>query len=179
MRTSAPNSELPEITDTLTIDGSTNAVLLIGLGGANARPATGLTITASNSLVKGLVINRFSRGVCLANLSSATGNRLEGCFVGTDPTGTLDRSNVDDGVLVHGTDATVGGTTPAARNLLSGATTTTASFSAPTPRDHQRRRERPLHLRPDAGGRGRTDDHRHRHRPGGNTSEFSPPRTVA
>jgi hypothetical protein len=47
-------------------------------------------------------------------------NRVEGNFIGTDPTGTLDRGNFIGVELFGALDNTVGGTTPAARNVISG-----------------------------------------------------------
>jgi hypothetical protein len=58
------------------------------LDGSGAGPgADGLRITAGNSVVSGLVINRFSSdGV---ELSVNGGNLIVGSFIGTDSTGTL------------------------------------------------------------------------------------------
>jgi CSLREA domain-containing protein len=95
-------SDLPAITEAVTIDGysqtgtspataSSAAVLLIELDGENV--GNGLRIQASNSTVKGLIINRFSNpGVWLQN-SGATGNKVEGNFIGTDATGTAGLGN--------------------------------------------------------------------------------------
>ena len=129
--TITPASPLPTITDPVTIDGYTqpgasantlavgnDAVLLIELNG-NDQNFVGLLITAGNSTVRGLVINRFNQAV---EFRDSDGGTIEGCFIGTDPTGTLDRTGaLDDGVLItNGSNNTVGGTTPAARNLISG-----------------------------------------------------------
>ncbi len=46
-------------------------------------------------------------------------NRVEGNFIGTDVSGTQRLGN-DFGVLVFGSHNTIGGTTPAARNIISG-----------------------------------------------------------
>ena len=125
---------LPTITDPVTINGYTqtgaspntlatgdNAVLKIELSG-NGAVGTGLGITATNgvSVIKGLVINRFGEGIDI--FGDTVGNRIEGNFIGTDPTGTLDRGNPDDGVNIFGgaSENVIGGTTPAARNVISG-----------------------------------------------------------
>ena len=64
--------------------------------------------------IRGLVINRFNTNVVLRE-----GIHLEGCFVGTDPTGTIARSRADArGVSAAG--STIGGTLPAQRNVISG-----------------------------------------------------------
>jgi hypothetical protein len=131
---------LPTITEQLTINGytqrpcssnpapcsranssavGTNAVLLIQLNGANATSSAGLRIHASNVVVKGLVINRFGTGIQIGT-RDATGNKIEGNFVGTNAAGTLGLGNLFQGVGVNGAHNTVGGSARAARNLISG-----------------------------------------------------------
>jgi hypothetical protein len=135
VKTISPNSPLPEITDRVTIDGysqpgsspntlaqGTNAVLEVELDGSNAGSgANGLVIRpdGSGSVIRGLVINRFlGDGVTILG---GTQNRIEGNFIGTDPSGTIDRGNGRDGVdIFASTSNTVGGSSPAARNLISG-----------------------------------------------------------
>jgi hypothetical protein len=96
-------------------------VLKIELAG-NGQTPSGLEIThvSGSSVVKGLVINRFGEGIDIHG--DTVGNRIEGNYIGTDPTGTLDRGNTDDGVNVFdgASENVVGGTTPAARNVISG-----------------------------------------------------------
>src|SRR5205807_1996407 len=91
VHTISPASALPTITDPVTIDGYTqpgasmntlansdNAVLLIELNGASAGTSSiGLLFFAANCVVKGLVINRFSReGIDLQ--SGATNTTIQG-----------------------------------------------------------------------------------------------------
>ncbi len=126
-----PNSALPTITEQVTIDGytqpgavennlarGTNASLAVELDGSNLAPGDpGLNIQAPNCLVKGLVINRFnSSGIYIL---AERGTRIEGNFIGTDPSGTSARPNFS-GVQFQGGAGVVGGTSPAARNLISG-----------------------------------------------------------
>jgi len=128
---------LPAITSPVTIDGYTqpgsspntlatgdNAVLKIELTGNATLGSSALEITgvSGSSVVKGLVINSFGEGIDIHG--DTVGNRIEGNFIGTDPTGTLDKGNSDDGVNVFegASENVVGGTTPAARNLISGNT---------------------------------------------------------
>jgi len=134
VKTITPASGLPTITDTVTIDGYTqrgarentleegsDAVLKVQLDGSGAGvSANGLKIAASDSKIKGLVINRFDQnGVII--LAGATGNSVEGNFIGTNASGTADRGNGTNGVYISGESGnTVGGTQPAQRNLLSG-----------------------------------------------------------
>jgi hypothetical protein len=136
VKTIFPTSELPQITDPVTIDGysqpgsspntldkGTNAVLKIQLDGSSAGSLSdGLTLGpgASSSVVKGLVINRFGgRGIFIAGGTS--GVRIEGNFIGTDPSGTIDLGNRFDGLSSFtATNNLVGGETPDKRNLISG-----------------------------------------------------------
>ena len=48
------------------------------------------------------------------------GNKIQGNYIGTDVTGTLDLGNTYDGVATAGNNTLVGGTTTAERNLISG-----------------------------------------------------------
>jgi CSLREA domain-containing protein len=130
-----PASALPTVTDAVIIDGYTqpgatpntnppqlgsNAVLKIELDGANAGAQTnGLTITAGSSTVRGVVINRFGSG---GVLRVGGGNVvLQGNFIGIDVTGTADLGNGANGIYLEGSpNSTIGGTTPEARNVISG-----------------------------------------------------------
>ncbi|MGH2400369.1 MAG: hypothetical protein ACRDF6_11030, partial [bacterium] len=66
--------------------------------------------------------NVLFNGVRIAG-AGATGNDIIGNFIGTDITGVQRRGNQTEGVYISGaTGNVVGGTTPAARNLISGNT---------------------------------------------------------
>jgi CSLREA domain-containing protein len=136
VKTIRPVAELPQITETVTIDGfsqpgsltntleqGTNAVLNIQLDGTNAGAfSDGLSLGsgASNSIIKGMVINRFDGdGI---DVFDAAGVRIEGNFIGTDASGTLDLGNRLDGVFFNGfsNSNVVGGTSRFQRNLISG-----------------------------------------------------------
>lgn len=137
VQTISPASALPKITRRVTIDGytqpgskkntiplatnGTDANLMIELRwpGTTPRPV-GLELSgarASNSVIRGLVINDFDQGI---KLNGGTGYKIEGNFIGTDPSGKLDVGNRSAGVSVFASDSTIGGTSPAARNLISG-----------------------------------------------------------
>ena len=135
VHTISPTSALPAITDSVIIDGYTqresspnkngpglgnNAVLRIELDGTSASPgADGLTASGGSSTLRGLIVNRFSgNGIRLASNS----NVVEGNLIGTDASGTVDLGNAGSGVLIlNDTNSNrVGGTTPAARNVISG-----------------------------------------------------------
>jgi CSLREA domain-containing protein len=141
----AGNGALPPITQPVTIDGysqrpcsegnpapcsrpntkevGSNAVLLIELDGSIASsPAgsvRGLDVQTGNSTIRGLVVNRFDSSGISNLFTTAGGNKIEGNFIGTDPSGTRDLGN-GGGVLFKSSNTTVGGTSPAARNLISG-----------------------------------------------------------
>jgi trimeric autotransporter adhesin len=129
-----PQPNLPVIKDRVTIDGytqpgaspntlakGTNAQLRIELDGTNAGTrSSGLSLgsVSSGSVVKGLVINRFGHhGIQI----SSDQNRIEGNFIGTGLDGALDLGNSSRGVEIFpGSNNTVGGSSPAQRNLISG-----------------------------------------------------------
>lgn len=138
---SATNS-LPSITtDDVTINGYTqtgasanttdfpnalNAVIQIEIDGSAAGAGkTGLTISANDAVIKGLNINGFtSHGININGVY--TGNKIQGCFIGTDPTGELDRGNTSYGINITNADQNTIGTDgdgsndASERNLISG-----------------------------------------------------------
>jgi hypothetical protein len=134
VHTIAPATELPAISDPVTIDGysqpgaepnqktvGSDAVLKMELSGASAALGSdGLEISASNSTVRGLVINRWSNSGINISGSGSTGNRVTGNYIGTDATGAQDLGNARNGVNIRGASNTVGGTTAGERNVISG-----------------------------------------------------------
>lgn len=130
----APLTDLPTVTRPVTIDGyaqpgaspntlavGSDAVLLVQLTGTNIPGATGLQfgVGADGSVVRGLVVNRFGYGL---GLNSAQSVVVEGCFIGTDATGTNAQPN-DIGVAISsGSGHQLGGSLPAARNVVCGST---------------------------------------------------------
>jgi hypothetical protein len=96
-----------------------NAVLKIQLDLSAISAGAGLNVAASTSTISGLVVN----GVSFdgpAIVASGTGDEIQGNFIGTDVTGTQVVGNAGWGVVLFGTNDVVGGTTPAARNIISG-----------------------------------------------------------
>jgi len=138
--TISPTRALPTIRGALTINGysqpgasvntattGTNAVLKIVLDGSKAgstpsSPVDGLYVTARNTTVRGLVINNgFRAGVVFDEVTPGeAGRTLEGCFIGTDADGANPRSNGAGVIIDDGEGNVIGGTTLAARNLISG-----------------------------------------------------------
>jgi len=127
VQTISPLSALPTITDSVFIDGTTQPGFagspLIELDGSNAGIVlAGLYIVAGNSTIQGLVINRFdgnqNAGI---RIEVNGGNVVRGNFLGTDVSGTLDRGNATDGILINNSsNNTVGGLSVADRNIISG-----------------------------------------------------------
>ena len=125
VKTISPSSALPNISDPVIIDGTTqgsSSTPLIELNGANAGPNIyGFNITGGGSTIRDICINRWSRsGIYIRNLG---GNTVQGNLVGTDPSGTIARPNGDFAVFVDGSSNNlIGGTTVAARNICSAST---------------------------------------------------------
>ena len=102
--------ELPLITAPVIIDGWSQGGAgysgppLIELNGVNADPGfinNGLTISAGNSTVQGIIINRFSgSGI---DIRTNGGNKIIGCYIGVNANGTLVRANALSGVLINNT----------------------------------------------------------------------------
>src|SRR5215203_1568229 len=133
VHTIVPATQLPTITGPVTINGysqpgaqpntkafGSDAVLKIELNGAEAMGAEGLKIGASNSTVKGFVINNWHYAGVRIDGSGATGNRIAGNFIGTDSSGANASGNEVGVRVFDGSYNAIGGTTPAARNVISG-----------------------------------------------------------
>jgi CSLREA domain-containing protein len=96
--------------------GGSNAQLKIVLsGGGNTTIASGLSMLTAGT-IRGVVINGFRRQFSQA-IVMPSGGVVEGCFIGTDVTGTAAVDN-EIGIQV-GTGARVGGLLPAQRNVIS------------------------------------------------------------
>ena len=135
VHTIAPLSALPALTSSATIDGYTqpgsspntlsdgdDAVLLIEIDGSNLPSGVNaLELQGSGSTVRGLVINRVGANVYGSGIlaAGAGGHVIEGNFIGTDAAGASELANVTGIRLASGSNR-VGGTVPAARNLVSG-----------------------------------------------------------
>ena len=125
-------SALPTITDPVFLDGFTqpgsrmnskpdgnDAIILVELNGTGAGgSAGGLTLTAGNSTIRGLVINRFlGDGL---TLRTNGGNTIQGNFIGTNSAGTTALGNGFTGLFIDGgANNLIGGTSPGERNVIS------------------------------------------------------------
>lgn len=117
-----PLVSLPEITDPIVIDGTTQPGYagspLIELDGTLANGGDGLVIKAGGSTVKGLAIGNFSFGAGI-ELSNCNDNVIQGNYIGVDAAGTTARQNVAGIALSNSSNNLIGGTTAAARNVVS------------------------------------------------------------
>ena len=136
VKTIAVQSELPQITDTVTIDGTTqdgytNKPLIEIAGGDAGGDSDGITVFNTGATIRGLCINSFpNRGVAVfAGLHTV---RVEGNFIGTDPTGMSARPNRLGGVYMAAGTGIVGGDDPGDRNVISGNGTSNVSTTAST-----------------------------------------------
>jgi hypothetical protein len=160
VHTIAPTSELPPISETVFIDGYSqpgsqvntnlpevgglNGVLTIELSGANVpgSQARGLRLDTGVGLhLRGLIVNRFASAIDLGGNSDEPIEDvlIEGCYLGTNASGTVAFANQRNGVIDgnrSGGRVTIGGTTAAARNLISGFSASSNAWAViltPTP----------------------------------------------
>lgn len=124
-----PLSPLPTLTDQVVIDGysqvgstpntlavGNNAKLRIEVDFFNSGSVYGFALNSSNSTIKGLVINNLANGYSI--IFNSPNCTVQGCFIGTDVSGLVSKLNAYGIAISNNT--TVGGTIPAARNLISG-----------------------------------------------------------
>jgi CSLREA domain-containing protein len=120
--TIAVGSALPTVTNSVTINGNTQGCPLppcVDLNGIPSLGANGLRLAGGTSTVRGLTIRGFDEHGILVE---SPGNFIEGNFIGTNADGTVAVPNFMAGVFLSASNTTVGGSTTAARNLLSGNT---------------------------------------------------------
>ena len=135
VHTIVPAATLPAITGPATIDGYTqpgssantnptsqglNTVLRIEIDGSGLGFEPCLDVQADDVTIKGLVINRCA-GSAIETTNAHQDLVVEGCFIGTNPAGTQSLEPLGIGISLRShTNARIGGTTAAARNLVSG-----------------------------------------------------------
>ena len=135
VHTIAPLSELPAVTDPVTIDGYTqagshpntaassdNAVIRIDLSGVSAPAgASGIVVQHDGCAIRGLAIHGFhpENGSQGGDGIRVSGNAavIAGNFVGTDPSGLAADGNTE-GVVATGDGNRIGGIAPADRNVI-------------------------------------------------------------
>jgi hypothetical protein len=121
-KTIRPMSRLPSLTDPVVIDGSTqpgfSGFPIIEIDSAYLVEGSGLHLAGGDSTVRSLVINRsYFDGIAFGLKG---GNRVEGCYLGTDVSGTIPRPNGGNGISAPSSNNIIGGTTAATRNVISG-----------------------------------------------------------
>ncbi|MCA9049961.1 MAG: cadherin-like domain-containing protein, partial [Planctomycetaceae bacterium] len=107
--TIAPLSALPTITDSVVIDGWSqpgwSGTPVIELDGTNAGATWGLLIGASDTTVRGLVINRFAQAGI--HTDEVTNVRVQGSYIGTDISGAHALPN-NEGIRIHSNESFFG-----------------------------------------------------------------------
>ncbi len=117
------SSILPSITGQITINATTESdfagtPLIVINGGGSITDGLTLSSGADNSLIRGLVIQNFTgNGISIANISGLT---IAGNFIGTTSTGNAAAATSNGINLWNVTNSTIGGTTAADRNVVSG-----------------------------------------------------------
>lgn len=116
----AITSDLPTITDSIVIDGTTDADFttnntpVIQLDDAGAT-TYGLILSAHNSTIRGLSVTRFSEaGIDVTGNS----NTITGNWFGLNPDGTTNSTQQKHGLLINGSNNMVGGSTAADGNVF-------------------------------------------------------------
>ncbi|MFL6214057.1 MAG: IPT/TIG domain-containing protein [Blastocatellia bacterium] len=100
VQTISPLSPLPTINISVILDGTTQPGYagkpIIEIEGSHAGTGAGLIVYAGFSTIKGLVINRFNgNGIAL---DETNGDTIEGNYIGTDVTGSVDLGNSGNGI---------------------------------------------------------------------------------
>lgn len=113
-------SPLPASTDAATIDATTQPGYagepIVELRGSD-QISVGLDFPTGRATVRGFVINGFQD----SGIRIAMGNSVvEGCYIGTDVSGTIEIPNNRSGIQASGSGNRIGGTEPGMGNLLSG-----------------------------------------------------------
>ena len=119
-----PFSALPQITDSVLVDGTSqpgySGSPLIELDGSFLGPGTaGLSVTASSSQIHGLAVNRFAgNGI---ELIGGGNNSVTSSYVGVGLDGATASGN-GNGIVSSSETNTIGGTAASLRNVISGNT---------------------------------------------------------
>ena len=119
-------NQLPEITEAIVIDGTTQPGGRVVIDGTGAGfGAEGVTVRGGNSRIRGLVFNNFTsssigQGGDGVAIVVNGGNVVEGNIVGLNATGNAARGNSFGVYIVNSSNNLIGGTTPEARNIISG-----------------------------------------------------------
>ena len=124
LKTIAPTSQLPHITDPVVIDGTTqpgfasNPLIEIDASNIPSLPnAAVLFVTSGNTTVRSLILNHFKDGGI--SLAAPGGNHIEGCYIGIDSTGNAGTNSSGNGITISdSSNNVIGGTTANTRNVI-------------------------------------------------------------
>ncbi|MBZ0292548.1 MAG: CSLREA domain-containing protein, partial [Anaerolineae bacterium] len=122
----APETGMPEITDPVIIDGTTepdyvDAPIIVLTGGSllDADGVIGLNISAGDTTVRGLVINFFSDSAGI-RLTTNGGNVIEGNYIGLAADGVTAQGNFVGIDIADAPGNSIGGAALANRNVIAG-----------------------------------------------------------
>lgn len=115
-------TDLPRIFAAVSIDGTTQPGFsgrpIIEVHSANSQLVSALTLNGGNSVVRGLVLNRFkAAGIGLGGKGN---NFVEGNYIGADLTGATRQSDGVGVFVQSSSNNVIGGMAAAAMNLISG-----------------------------------------------------------
>ncbi len=116
------SAKLPDVDDTVTIDGDTQpdsvtemhpTVVITGNGNY-----TGLILAngSAGSMVAGLVVNNFSDGIEVLSDNVIIRHNI----IGLNALGTVSAGNTNTGIFISGNNTLIGGSSAADRNIISG-----------------------------------------------------------
>ena len=115
---------LPEITDPVSIDASTQPGYagkpIVEINGSAIGTNNGFVVKAGGTTIRGLAINNFSSSIAIW-IRDCNNNVIQGNYIGVNAAGNLQRIN-DRGILLsNSSNNQIGGTTAALRNVVSGS----------------------------------------------------------
>ncbi len=118
-----PNYALPDINESLVIDGTSEpdftGTPIIEIDGSNAGESAGLDIRSGGSTIKGLVINNFLHAGI--DMFFQGENTIVGNYIGTDVNGTTARPNEVGIYAVNNSSGNqIGGINSTERNIIAG-----------------------------------------------------------
>jgi hypothetical protein len=111
----------------LTASG-TSTLVVQNLGGIYVDGGTGNTIGGTTPGAGNVIGGEFEAGIAD---NGPGGTLMEGNYVGTDPTGTVSLGNAN-GIIVEGSNDTIGGTVAGASNLISGNSSNGIALGGPS-----------------------------------------------
>jgi hypothetical protein len=122
-KTISPRSHLPGIEHPTVLDATTQPGFsgkpIIELNGSAAGKVDGLKIIGGSVTIKGLIINRFG-GSGIFIYKGTGNNKIVGNWIGVDKTGAAAAANQGHGIICQSQNNTIGGTSAAERNVISG-----------------------------------------------------------